>query len=143
MASIGEKLKELRAREHLTQQELADKLCISRSRLNNYEQGIREPDFDTLFSLSEFFNVDLDFFAGRLLPLEPLDEEVETLNSLLYDLGEHIIKVNGEFFLGECGTISEDDIAFIRSSAVSGARMAFDVLKKRARKELRDAISGK
>lgn len=65
MNSVGDMIKYLRKREGLTQQELSNKIHISRSRLNNYEQGIREPDFETLELFADFFNVDMNFLCGN------------------------------------------------------------------------------
>lgn len=55
------RLKELRKAKGLTQDELAENLKMSRSAISSYERGIREPDFDTLEIISDFFNVDKGF----------------------------------------------------------------------------------
>jgi len=65
MASFSTVLKQLRERENLTQEELAKRLNISRSRLASYEQGQREPDLELLEVIADFFNVDLDYLLGR------------------------------------------------------------------------------
>lgn len=65
MPEFKDNLKALRKREHLTQEELANKLGIKRSRLNGYERGVREPDFETLELICDFFNVDMDTIVGR------------------------------------------------------------------------------
>lgn len=65
MASFSTVLKQLRDRENLTQEELAKRLNISRSRLASYEQGQREPDFELLEAIADYFNVDLDYLLGR------------------------------------------------------------------------------
>ena len=57
--------KSLRQASGYTQQELADKLGISRSRIGMYETGAREPDFETLEIIADFFNVDIDYLLGR------------------------------------------------------------------------------
>lgn len=57
-------LRYLRKKNDLTQFELADKTGISRSRINNYENGIREPDQETLVLFSEFFKVTTDTLLG-------------------------------------------------------------------------------
>lgn len=62
---VGERLKFLRERENLTQQELADKLKITRSALSLYETNRREPDNDTLKKFAEFFSVTTDYLLGR------------------------------------------------------------------------------
>ena len=70
MASFSETLKALRKERGLTQKELAEKLStsidkIATSTIGMYEQGRREPDFDTLDLLADFFNVDTDFLLGK------------------------------------------------------------------------------
>lgn len=58
-------LKRLRQSAHLTQDQLADKVGISRSAIGMYESGARTPDPDTLALFADFFNVDLDYLIGR------------------------------------------------------------------------------
>lgn len=58
-------LKSLRLAKNLTQDELAKQLRISRSAIGMYESGAREPDFDTLELIADFFNVDIDYLMGR------------------------------------------------------------------------------
>lgn len=68
---FSETLKELRKREDLTQEELANKLEISKSAISMYENGNRTPDFETLEMFADFFNVNLSYLIGeneRLLP---------------------------------------------------------------------------
>ena len=60
-----DRLRELRKRSGLTQDELADKLNISRSTIAMYESGKREADFDTLFSIAEFFNESVGYLLGE------------------------------------------------------------------------------
>ena len=48
MIQIGEKLKELRKAENLTQQQLADELKISRVNYTRYENGSVRPDYETI-----------------------------------------------------------------------------------------------
>lgn len=58
-------LKRLRKDRNLTQQQLADKLGLSRSTIGMYEKGVREPDFETSELIADFFNVRLDDLLGR------------------------------------------------------------------------------
>lgn len=63
--NFSQRLRDLRARESYTQQELADKANIARSTLAMYEQGHRKPDFEILDTLAEFFDVSFDYLLGR------------------------------------------------------------------------------
>ena len=58
-------LKSLRTSQGLTQDELSRNLRISRSTIGMYESGAREPDFETLEAIADFFNVDMDYLIGR------------------------------------------------------------------------------
>ncbi|TFV94272.1 LexA family transcriptional regulator [Algoriphagus kandeliae] len=56
---LNTNLKFLRKKKNLTQQELADRLSISRSKLAGYELTITPP-LETLVKISEYFGVSLD-----------------------------------------------------------------------------------
>ena len=59
--TFSEALRNLREERKLTQEELARALGVSRSTIGMYEQGKREPDFETEEKLADFFNVTLDY----------------------------------------------------------------------------------
>lgn len=56
-----ERLKELRNQLGITQQNIADALKVSRPAYTKWENGERQPDFDTLLKLADFFNVSADY----------------------------------------------------------------------------------
>ena len=58
-------IKSLRTSHGLTQDELSKQLGISRSTIGMYESGAREPDFETLELIADYFNVDTDYLLGR------------------------------------------------------------------------------
>lgn len=65
LMEIGKKLKELRKTEGLTQQQLADKLQISRVNYTRYETNAARPDYETLIKLADFYDVSLDEIFDR------------------------------------------------------------------------------
>jgi transcriptional regulator with XRE-family HTH domain len=66
----------LRKSRNLTQDDMATTLGISRAALSHYEKGRREPDYDTLITIADFFKVSLDYIMGRTDdPLASLDPE--------------------------------------------------------------------
>ena len=65
MAVLSDMLSYLRKREGLSQQELADKLNMTRSAIGMYETGKREPDLETLEIFADFYNVDMNTLTGR------------------------------------------------------------------------------
>ena len=64
MSDFNNHLKALRQEHGLTQQELADKIGMSKSSINMYERGEREPGIETVKRIADFFNVDVDYLFG-------------------------------------------------------------------------------
>ena len=65
MPMFGDRLKSLRNRKGLSQAEFAKQIGVSKSSVNMYERGEREPNFETLESIADYFNVDLDYLMGK------------------------------------------------------------------------------
>lgn len=65
MSGFSERFRSLRRDHNLTQQALADRLGTSKSSVNMYERGEREPGFKTLEAIADFFNVDMDYLLGK------------------------------------------------------------------------------
>ena len=61
---IGEKIKQLRERNHLTQTALAKKLNITRSSVNAWEMGISIPSTSLIVELAKLFHVSTDYLLG-------------------------------------------------------------------------------
>ncbi|MCL2556497.1 MAG: helix-turn-helix transcriptional regulator [Firmicutes bacterium] len=64
MDKIILRIKELREEKELTQMQLAKELGFSRNTISQYERGEREPDFQTLKKLCDFFEVTSDYLLG-------------------------------------------------------------------------------
>lgn len=58
--AFPEKLKALRLENGLTQDELGEKLYVSRTSISYYEQGKFEPNIETIIAVSDLFNVTAD-----------------------------------------------------------------------------------
>ena len=61
-ADLGEKVKMLRKRRGLNQDDLATFLNLSRSQISNLESGRRNLSLRQLEKLCEYFKVDMSFF---------------------------------------------------------------------------------
>ena len=59
--ALSEKLYELRKKGGLSQEQLAERLGVSRQAVSKWESGKAVPESDTLISISEYFNVSLDY----------------------------------------------------------------------------------
>lgn len=65
MTDFGQRLRDLRKEKHLSQEELAKQMNISRSSIGMFEQGRRKPDFEMQEAFADFFNVNMDYLFGR------------------------------------------------------------------------------
>ncbi len=62
---IGEKLKEVRTRRLLTQEELAEKANVSHSTIVNIERNHAEPHFRTIRKLAKALEIDPTELLGE------------------------------------------------------------------------------
>lgn len=121
MAAFKEMLKYLRCREGLSQSELANKLGISKSTISMYEVGKREPDFETLEAIADFFNVDINFLLGR----------AETENSGYYMNQETVAMAQQLFENKELRVLFDA----ARDASPDDLKTAYDILIALKRKE--------
>lgn len=62
--NFADNLKQLRKEHHLSQEELAELLDVSRQAVSKWEQGAGYPEVETLLLLSQKLNVSLDSLMG-------------------------------------------------------------------------------
>ncbi len=79
MGNFQNIFRKLRTSSNLTQNAIAERLGISRSTIGMYETGAREPDFETLEKIADYFNVDTDFLLGRTTQTTMLPETIGKL----------------------------------------------------------------
>ncbi len=71
---LGERLYELRRKKNLSQEEMAEKLNVSRQTISKWETNQSQPDFDKIIPLCQLFNIS--------------SEELLTGKKAIKDLGE-------------------------------------------------------
>jgi len=86
--NFGNRLKTLRIKKKLTQQQLADLLGLTKSVISAYENGLRYPAYDVLIKIARIFKVSTDFLLGVEIKREIdtsglTDEQVEALIELI------------------------------------------------------------
>ncbi|MBQ8921950.1 MAG: helix-turn-helix transcriptional regulator [Oscillospiraceae bacterium] len=76
---FGSKLKELRKQNGMTQQQLAERIGITKSVVSFYELKERSPSPDVLVKLSYIFHVSTDYLLGitrnKTIDVSGLDDE--------------------------------------------------------------------
>ena len=81
-----EKLQELRKREHLTQEELAQALFVSRTAISKWESGRGFPSIDSLKAISKYFKISLDDLLSGQELLTIAEEDSKTQKQKLQRL---------------------------------------------------------
>lgn len=86
--TIGERIRELRKQQGLTQAELASRLNIPYQSIGQWERGIRNPKPDTIARIAAALNVGLDMFFSGLVTAEEISAEmdmpIEDVLTILY-----------------------------------------------------------
>ena len=62
--NIGTNIKQLRLTKGLTQEQLAETLCVSTAAVSKWESGSSMPDITMLFPLARLFGVSVDELLG-------------------------------------------------------------------------------
>jgi len=63
---LSDRLVKLRKVHNYTQQRVADYLGITRPAYTAYERGTRQPDYETLLKLADYYDVTIDYLLGRV-----------------------------------------------------------------------------
>lgn len=90
------RLREVRKLNNMTQQELADKVGLTKTSISCYESGTRTPTLETLIDLANELNVEVNYFLGTEDYVVASDDEKFGINiakdeiSLIKELRKHI-----------------------------------------------------
>lgn len=63
--TFSERLVDLRKSKNLTQKQVYEAVEMSMVGYQRYEYGTREPAFQKLIALADYFNVSIDYLVGR------------------------------------------------------------------------------
>ncbi len=77
LIKTGAFFKKLRNEKGLTQEQLAEKLNVSRRTVSRWETGNNVPDLDILIEMADYFNVDLRELLDGERKNEKMDKELE------------------------------------------------------------------
>lgn len=81
---LSEKLYALRKKSGLSQEQLAEQLCVSRQAISKWETGQSVPERDKLLAIGNYFNVSLDYLMkddevrSKLSAIEQNDNSLRT-----------------------------------------------------------------
>ncbi|MER1249811.1 helix-turn-helix domain-containing protein [Bacillus sp. C10(2022)] len=76
---FNKKLIALRKSKKLTQEEMASKIGVHRGTYANYERGNRQPDYETLIKIADFFEVSIDYLLRKETQEKTINEEAKKI----------------------------------------------------------------
>lgn len=87
---IGERLAELRIKHHMTQEEFAERLDVSRQAVSKWELDKTLPDVNKLLKISELYQVNVDYLLKGTVE-EPVSDKSneEHISASLYQKDEN------------------------------------------------------
>lgn len=88
MVDFGDRLKILRLKQKMTQDQLAERLGLTKSAISAYETNLRMPSYESLMAIARIFKVSTDYLLGLenrwLIDLSGLtNSEKDALMSLI------------------------------------------------------------
>ncbi|MCI8996239.1 MAG: helix-turn-helix transcriptional regulator [Lachnospiraceae bacterium] len=117
--NVGEKIKKIRKMAGMTQEELAEKMNVSRQTISKWEKEISSPDLDSAIALCELFEISLDdLMKGE----QSVREEKISLQDMIKinqrNQKQTVLLISGLFFL-MIGALATLFIVAIESSTNS------------------------
>lgn len=131
---FGDRLRSLREDKGLTQQKVADDLNIKRENLSNYERNKREPDYEMLKKLAEYYGVSRSYILGETDKKHYWELTEKDNRSIQKDLQKMIDDLsNSDAFAysKEDGEMDENTKKLLIMSLENSLRIAKEESKKR------------
>lgn len=134
--TLGEKLKEMRHRFGMTQEKLAERLCVSRQAVTKWESDQGIPDTGNLKVIAETFGVTIDYLLNEQseMPLLALKETIKTDD---YDKKRYRNKYEAALLTGFEGY---EIYPLMREKKMNVAERVFDFLIGSGTVQLADAL---
>ena len=132
---LGKKITAMRNEKNLSQEQLAEKLNVTRQTISNWENGKFYPDIDSLVNLSKFFNVSLDdllSYDDKVLDyLKDSTDIVKSNKNILYAVLLNILLIITFVIVGIIFNESTSIIIIIFTiSIISFSFLFYQIIKK-------------
>lgn len=86
--SVGSRLLELRTQNNLTQEELAERLAVSRQSVSKWELNKTLPDVDRLIQLSDMYEVSIDYLVKGIQNTEMFEDDLTDMEEVSTNVEE-------------------------------------------------------
>lgn len=117
--TLGDKIIELRKKEKLTQEQLSEKLNVSRQTLSNWEKGATNPDIAQAKNVASFFKISLDDLLDNKLEVNCSKKNV-LMNLIGKNCYLDMLSDDYDEVFGKVCTILEISSEFVKFSFKEG-----------------------
>ena len=97
---IGKQIKKYRTEMKFSQEELSEKIFVSRQTISNWENNKNYPDVKSLLLLSSLFNVSLDILIKG--DLEEMKEKIKSEDIVEFNHQSNIFAVRTMLHIRQC-----------------------------------------
>lgn len=138
---VNEKIYNLRKKHNLSQEELADKLNVSRQTISKWELGESTPDFDKIVPICELFQITTEELLrdNKDFKMEENNNKVDVTKAILICVSIFL------YFLAIIGTILAEEVfhlndglvaaTFLILSAIATVILVFTLLTRKSKIE--------
>lgn len=136
MATLANRIKELRKERDLSQEEFGKIFGIVKSTVSLYENGKSTPDDEMKKKIANYYNVSLDYLMGESNIRNPYNEDVDDKYPEIHDVEEAMKIILEQPGLMLKGTILSDESKIILANAIQmGLRTAEEIENKKNKGE--------
>ena len=127
---FNEKLQKLRTNENLTQEELAEKLYVSRAAISKWESGRGYPSIDSLKAIAKYFHITIDELIGSEEIVDLAEQDMKSSNkkytALICGILDCLTLLL--FFLPVFGNGGKTDVASVSLLAMTGVGLWLKII---------------
>lgn len=132
---IGKKLKDARMKSGFTQEDIAEKINVSRQTISNWENEKSFPDIMSVIELSNLYSISLDdLLKGDQKMMEHLEESTNVVKSNQKLIGAIILNIVMAILLVTLSTLLQDKIYYLVMvfclTIVSSAVLLYQIIKR-------------
>ena len=118
------RLREIRKENGISLKKLGEIVGVAESTMSLYENEKRQPDYETLKKLADYFNVTTDYLLGREDKTTLTTKDKKEITEILESTRQQLLSQEGLMFDGE--PASEEDVQKI----IMAMQMGMEMIKK-------------
>ena len=118
------RLREIRKENGISLKKLGEIVGVAESTMSLYENEKRQPDYETLKKLADYFNVTTDYLLGREEKTTLTTKDKKEITEILESTRQQLLSQEGLMFDGE--PASEEDVQKI----IMAMQMGMEMIKK-------------